>query len=337
MPAKLKAKKQQGGGDKTKTHGGKKSASMSSRMSGSEGVLASTNLTAQQRAVQLSVGLSSDEVAFLTDYVSFSFVPPTNCKGNVRKEYEGQYIAKAAEALLQFHMCVLHDALLPDDLSAIEAEYAELLDTKHGAHAIGEKDSSKRSGTRMWNCPCQLGPNCSFQGWRGGSERTRQALQHGGTRGLDGTPLWRAVCDVFGFSHIARVEVVTSHVGCRKQDWHCDSAHGLTVIFALVDIDLAKGPTEIEFTTPFNSLGHAASAASAKIKCRHSAAPESVHAVLPRGSVLLFNANANHRGTANLSSSDRPILVLDTSPACTHLEGTCWGEAALLLSHRPDD
>ena len=115
---------------------------------------------------------------------------------------------------------------------------------------------------------------------------------------------------------------MTSHVGCRNQDWHCDSAHGLTVIFALVEIDLPKGPTEIEFTTPFNSLG--VDMHTAKIKQKDKLSPESVHACLPQGSVLIFNANANHRGTANLSQSDRPILVLDTSPCCEHLEGTCW-------------
>ena len=133
-------------------------------------------------------------------------------------------------------------------------------------------------------------------------------------------PIWQRVCNSFGFSHIARVEVVTSHVGCRRQDWHCDSAHGITVIFPLVDVDMAKGPTELEFTTPFNSLDEAGS----KIKEKDSVAPDSVHAVMPRGSVLLFNANTNHRGTENISHSDRPILVLDTSPSCEHLEGTCW-------------
>lgn len=152
---------------------------------------------------------------------------------------------------------------------------------------------------------------------------TRQVLQKGQCLGTNGMPIWQSVCNVFGFPHVARVEVVTSHVGCRNQDWHCDSAHGITVIFALVDIDLAKGPTEIEFITPFNGLGHD-KASSGKVKQKNSASPAAVHSVLPKGSVLLFNANANHRGTANLSQSDRPILVLDTSPCCEHLQGTCW-------------
>ena len=92
------------------------------------------------------------------------------------------------------------------------------------------------------------------------------------------------MCGRLGFTHIARVEVVTSHVGCRNQDWHCDSAFGVTVIFALVDVDLAKGPTEIEFTTAFNSLG-LDETSSAKIKQRSSLSPEAVHAVLPKGTL----------------------------------------------------
>ena len=45
---------------------------------------------------------------------------------------------------------------------------------------------------------------------------------------------------------------------------------------------------------------------------------------MPAGSVLLFNANASHRGTANLSAFDRPILVLDTSHQCEQEEASLW-------------
>ena len=33
-----------------------------------------------------------------------------------------------------------------------------------------------------------------------------------------------------------------------------DGVHGVTVIFALVDVDAAKGPTQLAFTVPFNAL-----------------------------------------------------------------------------------
>ena len=40
-----------------------------------------------------------------------------------------------------------------------------------------------------------------------------------------------------------------------------------------------------------------------------------VHACMSSGSVVLFNANVSHRGSANIGTNDRPILVLDTSLA----------------------
>lgn len=95
-------------------------------------------------------GLSGEEVEFLTNRVSFTFNPPLSGKGSARKCYEASFISAAAEALGTFHMCVLHGSLSADDVANIEQEYSSLLDVKHGAHAIGEKDSSKRSGTRMW-------------------------------------------------------------------------------------------------------------------------------------------------------------------------------------------
>jgi hypothetical protein len=84
-----------------------------------------------------------------TNRVSFRFEPNAagKAKGGARKDYEAAFVSRAVETLQQFHMCVLHDALSPGDVSCIDGA---LLDVKHGAHAIGEKDSSKRSGTRMW-------------------------------------------------------------------------------------------------------------------------------------------------------------------------------------------
>ena len=133
----------------------------------------------------------------------------------------------------------------------------------------------------------------------------------GGDGGDDGAPpsAWRQIVAAFGFDHVARVEVVTGHAGCRHQGWHVDGVHGVTVIFALVDVDAAKGPTQLDFTVPFNALDPE----QGKVK-RVAGAPASCRAAMPRGSVLLFNANLSHRGTANLSAADRPVLVLDCSP-----------------------
>ena len=58
-------------------------------------------------------------------------------------------------------------------------------------------------------------------------------------------------------------------------------------------------------------------------------APQRVFAgALPRGSLLLFNANVSHRGTANLSRGDRPVLVLDCSPPCGASDAGFLGEGA---------
>ena len=66
--------------------------------------------------------------------------------------------------------------------------------------------------------------------------------------------MWRRVVTAMGLDHVARVEVVTSHEGCRPQGWHVDAPRGLTVIFALVDITVPKGPTQMDFSIPFNHI-----------------------------------------------------------------------------------
>ena len=124
--------------------------------------------------------------------------------------------------------------------------------------------------------------------------------------------VWRQITDHFEFTHIARVEVVTSHVGCRAQGWHIDGVHGLTVIFPLIDVGVRQGPTELDFSVPFIRLYRD----SSKVK-----KTTTMHAVIPAGSVLMFNANVSHRGSANIGKVDRPILVLDCS-----LPTTCLAE-----------
>ena len=131
--------------------------------------------------------------------------------------------------------------------------------------------------------------------------------------------VWERVALAFGFSHIARVEVVTSHTGCRAQGWHIDASHGLTVIFPLTGVDITKGPTQVDFVTPFNTLDR-----SGKVKHHDRLSPDYVHAAMPAGSVVMFNANCSHRGTANLSATDRPILVLDCSLPCESADCSVW-------------
>lgn len=259
--------------------------------------------------------LPADECAFIAERVTVN-VPTKVRRGTQKSAQERALVEKCCAILERYHMCIITNALSAEDLAAIYSEYEELLDFS-GHSAIGEKDASKRSGTRFYNCKCQLGPKCGFTGWRCGAATSRHILK----RNLNQFKgIWQNVVRSYGFTHCARVEVVTSHKGCRNQGWHVDGQHGITVIFPLVDVDLRKGPTQLDFTIPFFALQEGAG----KIKHRDPAAPESARAAMPAGSVLLFNANCSHRGTANLSTSDRPILVLDTSKPCPQESQSIW-------------
>jgi hypothetical protein len=256
-----------------------------------------------------SLSLDTDETMFLRQ-VSITLPAEQSIFGlKQRAQVDAVNLQRALQTLDTYHMCILHNALSEEELAIFQAEYRDLLDVT-GDAAIGEKDASRRSGTRFYNCRCQVGPNCQWDGWKPGAERSRGVLA------LDGEccynakkppSVWRQVIAALEFEHVARVEVVTSHVGCRSQNWHVDGVHGMTVIFALEDVDLAKGPTQLDFTHPFNSFKEGES----KVKNVAKGALPVCRAAMPAGSVLMFNCNVSHRGTANISSVDRPILVLD--------------------------
>jgi hypothetical protein len=198
-----------------------------------------------------------------------SFYLPTNITGKKGHQVEEQEIVNLAlEALDTCHMCILHNALSEKDLEFIKDEYADLLGFT-GKSAVGEKDSSKRSATRLFNCTCQ-NEKCDWYGWRERTMNTRDivgvdsdypSIKFGqssnavhGYQTCARLNAWTQILQTLKFQHVARVEIVTSHVGCRNQAWHVDGDHGLTVIFALADVDLPKGPTQLDFTIPFNSL-----------------------------------------------------------------------------------
>jgi hypothetical protein len=249
------------------------------------------------------------------------------------------FVHRAVEILEQEHMLVINNCLSEDETQVLEACYKELHQRQVGQRAIGERDASKRSGTRLYNCLCQLGPACGFYDWKDGTAPARKCLNplapsnnNNNNNNLDGNddddqqqyifdyrtskppprPVWKCITDKFHFTHIARVEIVTSHVGCRSQDWHVDGVHGLTVMFPLTDVGERQGPTELDFSHPFLGLWEGDG------KVRTPQVGTAIRAVMPRGSVLMFNANASHRGSANIGSRDRPIVVLDCS-----LESTC--------------
>ena len=262
-----------------------------------------------QRVQACRDGLPRAELQKLEE-VSITLPTPGDAQSaKQRAAAEKQAIEQAQCILDEHNMCILYNALSESEIREIYSEYQDLLDFTSSS-AVGEKDASKRSGTRFFNCACQVGPNCGFEGWRVGAEQSKRVLDlvvpHSGSK----ASVWRKVVSAMGLDHVARVEVVSSHPGCRHQDWHVDAPRGLTVIFALVDVDVSKGPTQMDFSIAHNAI----LADHPKVKPRHD--PPSCHAAMPAGSVLMFNANCSHRGTANLSRSERPILVLDCSPAC---------------------
>jgi len=294
--------------------GGKKKASVSAAAADTTPSGASSSK--EESLDQILSGLTLTERKFLTEQVTITLPPrglqPSKASVKTEKKETAALVERALETLQRFNMVILHNALSAEEMGSIKEEYEELIDFSQAA--IGDKDASKRSGTRLYNCDCQLGPGCGFKGWKEGAHKSRNVLHDHSRSGP--SSVWEAVCHQLGFSHIARVEMVTSHKGCRHQDWHVDGAHGVTVIFPLISTCLERGPTQLDFVTPFNSLA----GDQGKVKKRDPAAPESCHAAMPAGSVLIFNANTSHRGTANLSTGDRPILVLDCSKPCEQLE-----------------
>lgn len=225
-----------------------------------------------------------------------------------------EFVRKAVEVLEKEHMLVVQNCLNDDEVQVLYECYKDLHQQQAGQRAIGEKDASKRSGTRLYNCLCQLGPACDFYDWKDGTAQAQHCLNPRTTddfRKAPRKPVWKSITDTFHFRHIARVEVVTSHVGCRAQDWHIDGVHGLTVILPLTDVGVRQGPTELDFGPAFLGLWEG----DPKVRARSTG---TVRAVMSKGSVLLFNANVSHRGSANIGATDRPILVLDCS-----LESTC--------------
>ena len=266
---------------------------------------------AQSSSGRLLAHYSSEERRFL-EGVSYTLPEFGLCS---REECEAA-AAFASQALVDHQCCVLHNALSAADVDVCLAEYG----ANERVSAIGERESAKRSGTRLFNCACQLGPSCAFEGWR--SAAAREILCDSRADARRRKP-WRDVVRRLGFDHVARVEVVTSHVGCRHQGWHVDGARGVTALFALVDVDPRLGPTQLDFTTPFMDV-----ASGAKVKGGLAHAPRTVFAgAIPKGSLLLFNANVTHRGTANLGASDRPVLVLDCSPPCGQSRGGFYGDS----------
>lgn len=79
------------------------------------------------------------------------------------------FARKAVEILEQEHLLVIRNSLNDDEVQVLH-DYCckeDLHGQQAGHRAIGEKDASKRSGTRLYNCLCQkLGLACDFCNWK---------------------------------------------------------------------------------------------------------------------------------------------------------------------------
>ena len=69
---------------------------------------------------------------------------------------DADFCRRAIEILEQHQALVIHNCMDPEGLLILQETYERLHQQQAGQTAIGEKDASKRSGTRLYNCLCQL-------------------------------------------------------------------------------------------------------------------------------------------------------------------------------------
>lgn len=110
---------------------------------------------------------------------------------------------------------------------------------------------------------------------------------------------------------------VVSTPGAEAQDWHSDgehldmgshlSCHCLNVFIPLVNVTNAKGPTEIFPASHFETRQPAPMHFTAA-QLQPPVAP-----TLKLGDVLIFDYRTLHRGKANISKRNRPLLMLTLS------------------------
>ena len=117
--------------------------------------------------------------------------------------------------------------------------------------------------------------------------------------------------------YICNVSIVYATPGSTDQAWHADGGHinlqahekchCFNVFVPLVDVNRSLGPTELRPGSHYltRNLAPMMLAAKARGKLRSPVMP-----ILRAGSALLFDYRVLHRGRANTSEVDRPILVM---------------------------
>ena len=117
--------------------------------------------------------------------------------------------------------------------------------------------------------------------------------------------------------YLCNMSIVNATPGSADQGWHADGGHlnlqaheechCFNVFVPLVDVDVALGPTELRPGSHYltRNLAPMMLAAKARGKLRKPVMP-----LLRAGDALLFDYRILHRGRANISDVDRPILVM---------------------------
>jgi len=143
------------------------------------------------------------------------------------------------------------------------------------------------------------------------------------------------------------MQLVTSKPGSVAQPWHADNARGgITVVIAMRDQSEAMGPTQlIEQSHLFHQsawslqatgtgsgswLGTLFGVAAGVVTGRRRL--EVTGPALNAGDVLVYDGRTIHRGPANRSAGDRPILVLRYDVVGASPPGQSGAESAVIAA-----
>jgi len=112
-------------------------------------------------------------------------------------------------------------------------------------------------------------------------------------------------------TYLEKAGLILSHPGAEAQRWHMDNPHlyaipthlpphSLTVFVALCELTAANGPTEFHLATHVKA---------------HLAAPRKRHAAArcAAGSLVVYDTRILHRGGANASGAERPLVYMTFS------------------------
>ena len=112
-------------------------------------------------------------------------------------------------------------------------------------------------------------------------------------------------------TYLEKAGLILSHPGAEAQRWHMDNPHlyaipthlpphSLTVFVALCELTAANGPTEFHLATHVKA---------------HLAAPRKRHAAArcAAGSLVVYDTRILHRGGANASDAERPLVYMTFS------------------------